>query len=100
MVVSCFQRVRQQCILESFYTTGTQKQNCAYIVDAFCGLCNSVFAAMGCHYHFSLRQGFCPSLAEKGVQRGNKKRELDEERKQNIEEKGFFTVEMYECDWR
>ena len=34
------------------------------------------------------------------MQRGNKNRELDELRKQYIQEKGYSVIEMYECDWR
>ena len=52
MVMSYFQRVRPQCEAESFFTTGTQKQNNAYSVDGFCGHCNTVFEAMGCYYHY------------------------------------------------
>ena len=52
MVMSYFQRVRRQCKVESFYTTGTQKKVYAYSVDGFCGHCNTVFEAMGCHYSY------------------------------------------------
>ena len=56
MVLSYFQRVRPQCKVESFYTTGTQRKIDAYSVDGFGGHCNFVFEAMGCYDHFSPSQ--------------------------------------------
>ena len=67
MVISYFQRVGRQCQMESFYTTDTQKKNDANSVDGFCGHCNTVLEAMGCHYHFFPCQEICPSLIEEEI---------------------------------
>ena len=42
MVVSYFQRQRPDCQIESFYTTGTQKNIDCFKVDVFCAYCKSV----------------------------------------------------------
>ena len=39
------------------------------------------------------------SLTAEDIERGNKKREMDQMRKQYIEEKGYKVVEMWECEW-
>ena len=70
MVMSYFQRVRQQCKVESFYTIGTQKKIGTFSVDGFCGHCITVFEAMGCFYHYCLCQEARPSLTEEENQRG------------------------------
>ena len=100
MVMSYFQRQRPECKIESFYTTGTQRKIDCFKVDGFCAHCNTVFEAMGCFYHY------CPcqearrlSLTDEDIERGNKKREMDQMRKQYIKEKGYNVVEMWECEW-
>ena len=70
MVMSYFQRVRQQCKVESFYTIGTQKKIGTFSVDGFCGHCNTVFESMGCFYQYCLCQEARPSLTEEENQRG------------------------------
>ena len=82
MVLSYFQGVRPQCKTERFYTTGKQNKIDAYSVDGFCGYCNSVFENMVYYYHYCPCQEAHPSLTEEEIQRGIKKRELDELRKQ------------------
>ena len=47
IITSYLQRVRPQCKLESFYTTGREKNCDAFGVDAFCGHGNALFEAMG-----------------------------------------------------
>ena len=54
---------------------------------------------MGCYYQFCLCQEGRPSLTEEETQRSIWKIELDELRKQNIQEKSFQLIEMYENDW-
>ena len=39
------------------------------------------------------------SLTEEDIERGKKKREKDQMRKQYIKEKGYNVVEMWECEW-
>ena len=96
--MSYFQRQRPDCKIESFYTTGTQKKNC-FQADGFCSHCNTVFEGMGCFYHYCPCQEAQPSLTEEDNERGNKKRKMDQMRKQYIKEKGYNVVEMWECDW-
>ena len=43
---------------------------------------------MGCYYHFWSCQETRPSLSEQNIERGNKKREMDELRREYIKEKG------------
>ena len=98
MVMSYFQRQRPDCKIESSYTTGTQKKIDCFKVDGFCAHCKTVFESMGCFYHY------CPFqetrlLTEEDIERGNKKREMDQRRKQYIKEKGYNIVEMWECEW-
>ena len=54
---------------------------------------------MGCFYHYCPCQEARPSLAEEDIERGNKKREMDQMRKQYIKEKGYHVVEMWKCEW-
>ena len=78
MVMSYSQRTGPQCEIESFFTTGRLKKIGCFGVDGFCSPCNTVFEAMGCFYHFCPCQEVRPSLSEEDIQRGFKKRELDE----------------------
>ena len=73
MVMSYFQRVRPQCKVESFNTTGARKRIDTYSVDGFCGHCNTVFEAMGCYYQFCPCQKARCFLTEEKIQRDIKK---------------------------
>ena len=53
---------------------------------------------MGCFYHYCPCRPSRPALTEEDIQRGRKKREMDEMRKWYIEEKGYTVVEMWECE--
>ena len=97
--MSYFQRIRPECETERLFTTGRQKKIDCFSVDGRCSHCKTVFEAMVCFYHFSLYQELRPSLTEKDIQRGGKKRELDALRRHYIQEKGFKVVEMWECEW-
>ena len=99
MVVSNFQRQRADCKIERFYTTGTRKKIDCFKVDGFCAHCKTEFEAMGCFYHYCPCQEARPSLTEEDIERGNKKREMDQMRKQYIKEKCYNVVEMWECEW-
>ena len=99
MVMSYFQRTRPECEIESFFTTGRQKKIDCSTFDGFCFHCNTVFEAMGCFYHFCPCQELRASLTEEDIQRGSKKRELDELRRHYIQEKGLKVIEMWECEW-
>ena len=99
MVMSYFQRVRPQCKVESFYTTGLLKKGDAFSVDGFCGNCNALFEAIGCYYHFCPCQEARPSFTDEEFKEGTKKRELSELPKQYLQAKGNDVIEMYKCDW-
>ena len=58
-----------------------------------------MFEAMGCYYHFCSCQESRPSLTDQDIERGNKKREMDDMRRDYIKEKGYKNEEMRECDW-
>ena len=93
MVLSYFQRTRPKFAIESFFTTDRPKKIDCLSVNGFCSHCNTVFEAMGCLYHFCPCQELRPSLTEKDIQQGSKKRELDSLRRHYIQEKGFKFIE-------
>ena len=99
MVMSYLQRKRPDCNIENLYTTGTQKKTDCFEADGFCTHCNTVFEAMGSFYHYCACQEALPSLTEEDIERGNKKGELDQMRKQYIKEKGYNAVEKWQCEW-
>ena len=99
MVMSFYQESRPECKIESFFTSGKQKKIDCFNVDGYCDHCKTVFEAMGCYYHFCSCQETRPSLTEQDIERGNKKREMDDMRREYIKEKGYKVEEMWECDW-
>ena len=82
MVMSYFQRQRPDCKTESFYTTGAQKKIDCFKVDGFRAHCKTVFEDMGCFYQYCICQEARPSLTDEDIERGHKKREMDQMRKQ------------------
>ena len=92
MVMSYFQRQRPDCKIESFYTTGTQKKIDCFKVDGFCAHCKTVFEAIGCFYHYCPCQEAQPSLTEEDIERGNKKREMEQMRKKYIIKKDIMLL--------
>ena len=77
MVMSYFQRQRLNCKKENFYNTGTQKKIDRFKADIFCAHCNTVFEATGSFYHYCPCQEVRPSMTEKDIERGNKKKKMD-----------------------
>ena len=71
--MSYFQRQRPDCEIESFHTTGFQKNIDCFKVDGFCAHCKTVFEAMGGFYHYCLCQEARLSLTEEDIERGNKR---------------------------
>ena len=67
MVMSYFQRARQECEIESLFTTGRQKKIDCLSVDGFCSHCNTAFEAMRVFYHFCPCQELRPSLTEEDI---------------------------------
>ena len=99
MALSFFQRARPDCKIESSYTTSRQMEIDRFSVDGFCSRCNTVFEAMGDFYHFCPCQELRPSLTEEYIKRGSKKRELDELRRDYIQEEDFTVIDLWECEW-
>ena len=99
MVMSYFQQMRPDCRIERFFTRGIQKKFDCFNADEFCGHCNTVFQAMGCFYHYCPCQEARTAQTEGDIQRGTKKREMDEMRRQYIEEKSYTVVETRESEW-
>ena len=99
MVMSYFQRTRPECEIESFLTTGRQKESDCFSVDGVCYHCNTVFEAMSFFYHFCPCQELRPSFTDEDIQRGGKKREVDALRRHFIQERGYEVIEMWECEW-
>ena len=73
MVMSYFQRQRLDCRIESFYTTGTQKNIDCFKVDGSCAHCKTVFEAMGCFYHYFPCHEARLSLTEEDSERATKR---------------------------
>ena len=99
MVLSYFQQSRPDCKIESNVTTGRQKKIDCFSVDGICYHCNTVFEDMGRDYHYCPCQEARPSLTDVDIERGIKKRQQDEMRRDYIQQKGYQIVEMWECEW-
>ena len=99
MVMSYLQSQRPECLIESYYTTGKQKKIEFLSVDGFCAHCDTVFEAMGSYFHFCPCQESRASLSEEEMQRGIRKREHDELRRDYLRNQGYNIVEVWECKW-
>ena len=99
MVMSYFPRQKPDWKIEIFNTTESQKQIDSLKADGFYPYCNANFEAIGRFYHYCPCQETRPSLTQEDIQRGNKKKEMDQMRKQCINEKGYNVVENWECEW-
>ena len=98
MVMSYLQSQRSECKIESYYTTGKQKKIDSFSVDGFCTHCNTVFEAVGCYFHFCPCQEAKASLSKEETQRGIRKREHDELRRDYLKSKGYKIVEIWELN--
>ena len=99
IVLSYFQQSPPECRIESNITTGRRKKNDCFSVDGICYHCNTVFEAMKCYYHYCLCQEARPSLILTDIERGLKKRQQDEMRRDYLQQKGYQIVKMWECEW-
>ena len=99
MVLSYFQQSRPDCKIESNFTTGRQKKIDCFSVDGICFHCSTVFEAIGCCYHYCPCQEAGPSLADTDIERGIKKRQQDEMRRDYIQQMCYQINEMWECEW-
>ena len=96
MVLSHFQRSRPDCQIESNVTAGRQKKIDCFILDGLCYHWNTVFEAMGCYYHYCPCQEARSFLTDSDIERGVKKRQQDEMRRDSIQQKSYQIVEMWE----
>ena len=94
MVLSYFQQSQPECKIERNVTTGRQKKIDCFSVDGICCHCNTVFEAMGCYYQQCSCQEARPSLTDTNIERGMRKRQQDEMRRNYIQQKGYQIVEM------
>ena len=83
--MSYLQSQRPECTIESYYTTGKQNKIDCLSVHGFCVLCDTIFEAMGCYFHFCPCQEARAGLSEEEMQRGIRKREHDESEKRFFE---------------
>ena len=58
-----------------------------------------MFEAIGCYFEFCPCQEAKASLSEEETQRGIRKREHDELRRDYLKSKGYKIVEVWECKW-
>ena len=54
---------------------------------------------MGCYYHYCPCQKARLSLTDTDIERGVKRRQQDEMRRDYIQQKGYQIVELWECEW-
>ena len=94
--MSYYRETKPECRIESFHTSGNQKKIDCFNVDGYCNHYRKVFEAMGCYYHFCPCQETRPSLSDEDIERGNKRREMDDLRREYIREKGYKIEEMWE----
>ena len=97
--MSYYQKTIPECRIESFDTPGSKKQTDRFNVDGFCDHCKTVFEAMGCCYHLCPCQEARRSLGDEDNERGNKRREMDDLRREYNCRKEYKIEEMWECEW-
>ena len=75
-----------------------QKKNDCFSVDRFCSQGNTVLKAIEHFYIFCPCQKKLLSITENDTERGNKKKEFDELRRNYLQEKSFIVMEMWDCE--
>ena len=99
MVLSYFQQSRPDCKIESNVTSGRQKKTDCFSVDGIYYHCNTFFEAMGCYCHYCPSQEARPSLTDTDIEKGVKKHQQVEMRRDYIQQKRYQIVEMWEFGW-
>ena len=94
-----FNKQDQNVTLKTSIQEEDRKKTDCFSVDGFCFLCNTVFEAEGWSNHFCPSQKVRPYLSEEDIQRGSKRRELDELRRSYIQEKRSTDSETWKCEW-
>ena len=84
--------------LRVFFSSGKQKKIGCLNVHGYCDHCKTVFEAMACYCYFCFCQEARP-LTDQDIERGNKKREMENMRREYIKEKGYKVEEMWQCEW-
>ena len=74
--MSYFENVVPKVKWEKHYHRTPEEKHC-FNADDFRAHWNTFFEAMGYNYHYCPSQESRPSLCEKGVDRGNERRELN-----------------------
>ena len=77
--MSFYQETKPESKVESF-----QKKIDCFIEDGYCEHCKTVFEAMGCYYHLCSCQEARLSLTEQYFEQANKKRGLNDMRREYI----------------
>jgi very-short-patch-repair endonuclease len=94
-VMAYHQHQRPNCKIVSTTTTGNQERIGPYLVDGLCNHCNTVFEANGCWFHCHDCREYEGDLVEKA----EKKRKSDRERREYLEAKGYQVVVTWECNF-
>ena len=85
--------------MEKFCVQRTQKNIESFSAEGMFAQCHTVFEAMGCFRHYCFCQAARHSPGEQDLERGKKKKLIDEMPKQYIKEKRYDVVDMRECKW-
>ena len=94
-----FNKVDRSAKLRVMLQLVDKRKLIASVLMEFFYHCNTVFEAMGCYYHYCPCQEARPSLRDTDIERGVKKRQQDEMRREYLQQKGYQIVEMWECEW-
>ena len=97
--MSFYQETRPECIIESFHSPENQKKYDRFNVDRYCDHCKTVFEAKGCYNPFCLCQETRYSLSHEDIERRNKRREMNDLKREPIFEKVCKNGEMGICEW-
>ena len=76
--MSFYHETSPKCNLRAFLDLVHRKIIDCLNVDGYCDHCKTVFEAMGYYYHFCSCPEVLPSLTDHDIERGNKKREMDD----------------------
>ena len=84
--------------MKNCFASGKQKKVDCFHVNGYYDHCKTVFEAMGCYFHFCSCQEAHLSLTEQDTERGKKKREMDDMRREYIKEKEYKIEERWEFE--
>ena len=93
IINDCDRTVKLRVIL-----TMVDKKTDCFNVDGVCNLCNTVSEDLGCHFYYFLCQEAQPFLSDADIEKGVRKWDQDKMRRDNIRQRKFQIVEMWECE--